>query len=186
MGRLIFLLEDQTMQVLLDQLLPRLFPNWRQGEHFLCIKHEGKTDLESSIPSKLRAWQEPGAKFIVLRDNDSADCTVIKTRRKRLCAEAGRADTLIRIACQEVEAWYLGDLHAMSAAFGGNLNTQPNRKRYSDPDKLAKPSAEVKRLSPGFQKTAGARLMAAHLSEAGNLSKSFQYFISGLRRLAQN
>ncbi len=41
------------MRVLLNGLLPRLFP----GLPFKCVKHEGKTDLERSIPRKLRAWR---------------------------------------------------------------------------------------------------------------------------------
>ena len=34
------------MQVLLDGLLPRLFPSLS----YLCVPHEGKTDIERSIP----------------------------------------------------------------------------------------------------------------------------------------
>ena len=36
------------MQELLDGLLPRLFP----GLLFQCVPHDGKTDLERSIPHK--------------------------------------------------------------------------------------------------------------------------------------
>ena len=39
------------MKVLLDGLLPRLVP----GLQFLCVPHEGKQDLEKSVPRKLRA-----------------------------------------------------------------------------------------------------------------------------------
>jgi hypothetical protein len=51
MSRVIFLLEEYSMKVLLDGLLPRLFPDLQ----FLCVAHEGKQDLERSIPRKLRA-----------------------------------------------------------------------------------------------------------------------------------
>ncbi len=49
MKRLVLLLEEESMQVLLDGLLPRLFP----GLLFQCVPHEGKADLERSIPRKL-------------------------------------------------------------------------------------------------------------------------------------
>ena len=49
MSRIVFLLEERAMQVLLDGLLPRLFPDLP----FLCVPHEGKRDLELSIPRKL-------------------------------------------------------------------------------------------------------------------------------------
>ena len=40
-GRLVFLLEEPSMKTLLDGLLPRLFPCWQAGTHFLCVPHEG-------------------------------------------------------------------------------------------------------------------------------------------------
>ena len=73
-GRLIFLLEEPSMKELLDGLLPRIFP----GLNFQCVPHEGKSDLDKSIPRKLKAWLEPGVRFVVVRDNDNADCSDIK------------------------------------------------------------------------------------------------------------
>ena len=66
MSRIVFLLEEDSMKVLLEGLLPRLFP----GLSFLCLSHEGKQDLEKSIPRKLKAWREPGVRFVVVRDQD--------------------------------------------------------------------------------------------------------------------
>ncbi len=66
MRRVVFLLEEPSMKHLLDALLPRLAP----GMDFLCVPHEGKNDLECSIPRKLMAWNEPGTRFVIVRDND--------------------------------------------------------------------------------------------------------------------
>ena len=60
----------------LEVLLPRLFPDLS----FQCVPHEGKQDLEKSIPRKLKAWHEPGVLFCVIRDNDSGDCRVLKEK----------------------------------------------------------------------------------------------------------
>ena len=60
MNRIVFLLEEYSMKVLLEGLLPRLFPELP----FLCIPHQGKQDLEKSIPRKLRAWREPGGEVL--------------------------------------------------------------------------------------------------------------------------
>ena len=46
MSELVFLLEEPSMKVLLDDLLPRFYPTLS----FRCIPHEGKQDLERSIP----------------------------------------------------------------------------------------------------------------------------------------
>jgi hypothetical protein len=74
------------MKVLLDGLLPRLLPD----VPFLCIPHEGKQDLEKSIPRKLRAWNEVGARFVIIRDNDEDDCCNLKKRLVDLCREGGQ------------------------------------------------------------------------------------------------
>jgi hypothetical protein len=184
-GRLVFLLEEPSMKLLLEGLLPRLMPGWVAGEHFLCVAHQGKSDLDLSIPRKLKAWQFPADRFVILRDNDAADCKVVLKKIKALCTVAGRPDTLVRLACQELEAWYLGDLDAVASAFDHpKANTPGLRKKYADPDGWQKPSVEIQRLVPGFQKGAGARAMAQHLRDPGyNRSHSYGKFVTGLQRV---
>ena len=168
------------MQTLLERLLPRLFP----ALQFICIPHEGKTDLERSIPRTLRAWRVPGDRFVILMDNDSGDCLALKARLLRLCRESGRDDVLVRIVCQELEAWYLGEPEAMAAAFADNsLRRTGNRPRYRNPDALVNPSYQLKRMVPGFGKVDGARAMAGQLTRHRNRSASFAAFLDGLARL---
>jgi len=180
-SRLVFLLEEYSMKVLLDTLLPRLFP----ALPFLCVPHEGKQDLEKSVPKKLRAWREPGVHFIVLRDNDQGDCRAHKERLLNLCRAGGRPDTLVRIACKELEAWYLGEPDALAEAFGDDrLRSIGNRERFRDPDAVQRPAAEVMRLVPEFQKVSGARLIASRLSRERNRSRSFGVLLDGIERIA--
>ena len=173
------------MMTLLAGLLPRLFPGWIEHQHFLCIPHDGKSDLDKSIRVKLRAWRVPGDRFVIVRDNDNANCTEIKTRLIGVCSECGRPDTVVRLICQELESWYLGDIEALSLAFNTQLDTPALRRRYADPDIWQKPSRELERLIPEFQKGAGARIMAQHLREKENHSHSFHAFIKGVKRLAE-
>lgn len=107
MTHLVFMLEEPSMAELLKVLLPKMLPHQIT---FQLIPHEGKHDLEKSLPRKLRAWRMPGVRFVVVRDQDGADCVVIKKRLTDLCRQAGREDTLVRIACPHLEAWFLGDL----------------------------------------------------------------------------
>lgn len=184
-GRIIFLLEEPSMKALLDGLLPRLFPGWIEGVHFQCVKHEGKSDLERSLRIKLKAWRIRGDRFVVVRDNDGGDCKALKLRLAAVCAEHGRADTLVRLVCQELESWYLGDLEALAVAYpDARLDTPTNGKRFATPDAWKKPSHELARLAPRFQKLAAARLMAALLGERPNRSASFVAFVDGVRRVA--
>lgn len=181
MSRLVFLLEERSMKVLLEGLLPRLFP----GLPFLCVPHEGKRDLQTSIPRKLRAWREPGVRFVVIHDNDGGDCLALKHTLRSLCVDAGREDALVRIACQELEAWYLGEPDALAEAFGDDgLRGLSRRARFRDPDAVIRPSAELERLVPAFQKIAGARRMAGHLNPERNRSPSFHALLRGLTPVA--
>lgn len=180
MSRIVFLLEEYSMKVLLDGLLPRLFPELA----FLCVPHEGKQDLEKSIPHKLRAWREPGVRFVVLRDNDGSDCKQTKARLVTMCRSAGREDALVRLACQELEAWYFGNLDAVAAAFGDPSVAEVGRKaRYRDPDAVVQPSVALLELVPSFQKVSGARAMASRLAAGKNASRSFDAFVAGVRRV---
>lgn len=166
------------MKVLLDGVLPRVAP----GLDFLCVPHEGKRDLELSLPRKLRAWREPGVRFAVVLDNDGGDCQAIKQRIQNACRANGRADTLVRIVCQELEAWYLGEPPEVLADVLGLARRA--HKAHRDPDALPKPSGELRRLLPQFQKTAAARVMGKVLTPDRNRSHSFRAFVDGVLRLA--
>jgi len=177
MSRLVFLLEEYSMKVFLDRLIPRLFPDLP----FLCVPHEGKQDLQKSIPRKLRAWREPGVRFVVVHDNDSAECSSLKEELVGLCRKGSREDTLVRIAVQELEAWYIGDPAALAAAFSDpSLESIERRGQYRDPDAVVRPSAELTRLVPAFQKVSGARRMSTQLTREGNRSRSFSVFLRGI------
>jgi hypothetical protein len=180
MGRVIFLLEEQSMKELLEGLLPRIFPDL----HFLCIVHDGKQDLDHSIRPKLLDWRVPGDRFVIVRDNDGGDCIALKRRLRELCQGTGHNDTLVRIVCQELETWYLGQPEALAEAFGNqNLRTIRSQPRFRNPDARPKPSIDIARLCPEFQKTSGARTMARHLTRDGNYSASFNVFMEGIARL---
>ena len=183
MGKIIFLLEESSMKIFLDAYLSRLLP----GVDFLCIKHEGKQDLEKSIPRKLRAFQK--ALFVIVRDNDGKDCIAIKARLQRLCDNGGQSDALIRIACQELEAWYLGSPKTLADVYHlSKLAGLGRQSKYRNPDRLGSPSSELVRLVPEFKKMEGARRMgeAMPLRESMNNSPSFRVFVEGLRRMSPN
>lgn len=166
------------MQVLLDALLPRLFPSLT----FHCVPHEGKADLEKSIPRKLRSWTEPGARFVIVRDKDGGDCLALKERLRSLSAASHRS-VLIRIPCWELEAWYLGDPAALARAFADPALAGIGAKaRFRDPDAVTTPSKAMEALVPSYQKISGARAMAKEMTRETNASRSFQVFVEGIER----
>ncbi len=177
---IVFLLEERSMKEALEGLLPKLLPS----DKYRFVVHQGKQDLEKSIPRKLRAWRTPGVRFVVIRDQDCQDCLAVKQTLTDLCRDSGREDTLIRIACHELESWYLGDLAAVERGMKSkNLARLQRKKKYRDPDRLANAAQEIKKLARGYQKLSGSRAIGPHLNPENNSSKSFNVFISGLTRI---
>lgn len=169
------------MKVLLDGLLPRMFLSLL----FQCVPHQGKSDLKKSTPRKLRGWREPGVRFVVIRDNDRGDCMALKEHLRKLCKDRPKEDCLIRIGCQKLEAWFLGDLGTLAAAYRKEtLRRIGSRARFRRPDEIAFPAREPSRLVPRYQKISGARALAGHLTRERNQSPSFRALMKGIERLA--
>jgi len=182
MSRIVFLVEERSMAEFLKIWVARTYPT----VPFLCVPHEGKSDLRKSIPRKLKAWHEPGVRFVVIIDNDNRNCEELKTELLASCATSGRDDTLVRIACQELEAWYLGDPEALGAAFGDSeLPDRLRKARFRHPDALPRPSDELARLVPAFQKVSGARAVAVHIDRTRNRSVSFKIFATSIDQIAE-
>ena len=183
MMQLVFLLEERSAQALLDEILPWILP---EGVFHRCIPHEGKQNLEKSIPRKLRGWNQPNTHFVVVRDKDQSDCYAVKERLRSLCAEAGRPETLVRIAVHELESWFLGDLEAVGSAFEDDrVPRHQSAAKFRDPDFLANAAEELRKLVPAYQKLKGARAIAPHMDVNGNRSLSFQHLVSGITRYAE-
>ena len=176
---IIFLLEEGSMKEVLDILLPRILP---AGVSFKTIPHSGKSDLQQSIPRKLKVWRQPDVKFVIVQDQDSGDCVTIKTFLKELSEPYGRK-VLIRIACRELEAWYFGDLNAVSLAYGKDVRPLALKSKYREPDRIGNPKEELRKLFPKHQQLDGARRIAVHMDVEHNSSTSFQYFVSGVKKL---
>ena len=178
---LVFMLEEQSAKNLLDIILPKILPPEVQ---FQTIRHRGKDDLRLSLPRKLRGWLAPNTRFVVVHDQDYNLCETLKADLQTICRQAGRDDVIVRIVCQELEAWYFGDLEAVEQAFPGNRVQQLAGKRaYRDPDAIHKPSKELERLVPGFHKGVASQTIPNFMAIDQNRSRSFQIFINAVRNL---
>jgi hypothetical protein len=178
--KLVFLVEERSMAVFLEGFLPRILGS---EVPFRVLAHEGKSDLERSIPRKLRGWREPGVRFVVVRDQDSADCVDVKRKLVALCAEGRRPDSVVRVACRELESWFLGDLVGVAEALGvPALAVLVNKAKYRNPDGLRFPSRELARLLPGYGKIRGARAMGPTIDLDRCRSRSFGHFHTGVVR----
>ena len=91
---------------------------------------------------------------------------------------------MVRIACREMESWFLGDLQAVEKAYNiGGLSRRQQQRKYRNPDGLNNAAQELRRLVPTYQKISGARTIGQHMDINNNCSVSFRVFIEGVYKV---
>ena len=166
---------------MLEGLLPKFLP---EGVHCRYLVFQGKQDLEKNLVKKIRGWQLPESLFVVLRDQDAGEYLKIKIKLTALCHQADRGEALVRVACRELESFYLGDLAAVEKGLAvSGLTRMQNNRKYRTPDSLANPARELSMLTSGrYEKIAGSRAIAPHLNTEVNTSHSFKILVDGIRK----
>lgn len=181
---LIFLLEELSAAEMLKGVLPKILSD---GIKVKYVVFEGKQDLEKQLERRLKGWQQPNSAFLVMRDKDGGDCLLIKRQLAEKANASGKGGmTLIRIACSELESFYLGDLNAVEQGLGlSNLAKKQQERKYRTPDALSNAAQELQNLTQRkYQKVAGSRAIAPHLKTDGsNRSRSFNALLTGIEKL---
>ena len=174
---LVILTEEESMEATLRVLLPKV-----GVFSFQIVTFQGVGDLEASLTRRIRAWRDPNARFLVIRDNDNGDCRNRKQRLIKLITDAGgNRAAKVRIVMQELEAWFLGDPEALMAA--GLMRRGQYPAFLRDPEAQAQPVTQLRKLEAGYGKVSGARRIAPHLDPARNAACSFHSTINAIREL---
>lgn len=179
MRQLVIFLEERSAKAMLDEFLPRVLP---ESVSHRCIPFEGKQDLDKQIGRRLKGWLEPNTAFLILRDQDSSNCLLLKESLLQKAQQAGRPNTVIRIACHELESWYFGDLKSVETALQlPKLHQYASSSKYRVPDKIVNPATELEKITHGhYQKVSGSREIGKHLTPSHNTSHSFKVFLKGI------
>lgn len=184
MKEIVFLLEEESAKAMLESLLPRLI----SAE--ICARllaFEGKQDLEKQMVRKMKGYMNPHARFIVMRDQDATpDCRLVKRSLLEKCELAGRLSvSLVRIACRELETFYLADLAAVEAGLGiGGLADMQQQAKFRRPDELHNPSRLIDALTTKrYHKVSGSRQIGKHLQVDNERSSSFKNLVAGIKKI---
>ena len=177
---IVLLTEEPSMKECLETIIPKLWPSSMRGTDWLVLSFQGKNDLERSIPQKMKTWNYGNPHFIILRDNDGGDCSVLK---QKLCDIANQFPKPfhVRIVCQELESWLLGDLEAIRRAYP--KATVREKAKFRKPDKLTNASQELGRLINVHAKIDRAKNISQSFDFTKNKSESFHVFINTLEQL---
>ncbi len=196
-----FFLEEPSAEAFLQGMLQKLLP---AGVTSSFIVFQGKHDLLANLKPRLKAyrnWIPDDYKIVVLVDEDRQDCQQLKAKLEAAAKAAGLATkthpkqgsfvVLNRIAIEELEAWFFGDVAALAQAYPGVSPTLGKTAPYRDPDAIAGGTWEALQrvlqkagyFGGGLPKIEVAREMAKHMDPAHNTSASFGHFVQGLAAL---
>jgi Domain of unknown function (DUF4276) len=172
--------EEPSMEVVLRDLIGRHFPAAIEFADWMIVSHSGKSDLEKQFPDRMRRWGWGNPLFVILRDNDGGDCKGLKHHLASLAAVGGHPFK-VRIVCQELEGWLIGDSAAVTAAYP-RCRFSNSTAKYRDPDRLTNAAEELAKLTGDLTKRVRASRIAAHLDPSRNVSRSFQVFFQTLQQ----
>jgi hypothetical protein len=192
------LLEEVSAQAAMKNILPKIL---RSEDSFRIHPYNGKRDLLNKLPGRLRGykkWITSDYRIIVLVDRDRDDCALLKQDLERIAAEAGLStktspdydgsfQVLNRIAIEELEAWFFGDMEALVSAYSGVPPTLGAKEKYRDPDAIVDTWETLERVLqragyPGhLQKIRVASSISRYMVPERNRSASFQAFCQGMQ-----
>ncbi len=194
------LVEEASAEVALECLLPAILG---PETTFRIHPHQGKQDLLRKLPARLhgyKRWLPESWIGVVLIDRDGLSCVEVKGDLERMARDAGLLtkvaagtgrtfQVLNRIAIEELEAWFFGDVEAICSAYPRFPRTLGERSGYRDPDAIQGGTwealeRELQRAgyhSGGLSKLKAARDIAAKMVPARNRSRSFRVFCDGIR-----
>lgn len=199
-----FLVEEPSAEAALRTLAPKIL---RPGDTFDVHPFQNKHELLHRLPSRLRGysyWLPEDWRIVVLVDQDSDDCRVLKADLESAAQGAGLVTqsssrqgrdfkVLNRVAVEELEAWFIGDPEAVVSAYPRVPPSFAAAARYRDSDSIKGGTWEaLERVlqkagyyRSGLPKIAAARLISAQMNPDRNRSRSFRAFRNGLIRLSQ-
>ncbi len=146
-----FLVEDYSTRKFLEGILPRL----GFAKHLFEIKHHrGKGDLTSNLGKIIPSLSKRVQQIIIILDQDQQDCVKLKSELNEKMVHCA-CKYKIRIACYELEAWFLGDMVAISKCSPRfKVSSFQAKEKYRDIDKFTKikPSTEIENIVPDWKK----------------------------------
>ncbi len=197
-----FLVEEESAEIALQYLVPKIVETLIS---FRIHVFQGKHDLINKLPSRLngyRPWLPPDWIIMVLLDEDREDCGELKEKLERIASLAGlktksqagleeKFQVINRLAIEELEAWFFGDVLAICQAYHRISSTLDQRRGFRDPDAILGGTWEaLERVmqsagyySGGLPKKEVARRISKFMDPERNRSKSFQVFRDSLRSL---
>lgn len=196
-----FFLEEPSAEETLKYLLPKIL---LKDVSYEFHTFQGRDEMLKELPKRLKGeqWIPDNWRIVVLIDEDRRDCHELKAYLEKAAYEAGfvtkssatpNGDFQIvnRIAVEEIEAWFFGDVEALYAAYPKISRNLHAKAKFRNPDAVPGGTSEaLERLlkeknyytpKERLRKPEVAQNIAQHMEPNRNRSKSFQVFLEGLK-----
>jgi len=196
------MVEEPSMDAFLSLLLPKLLA---KDITYSIHAYQGKPDLLRKLQNRLRGYSKfiPGDwRIVVIIDEDRENCMELKQKLESASTSAGlftksnpRSDgafhVINRLAVEELEAWYFGDVKALCKAYPGIPSTLDSKAKYRNPDAITGGTWEqlenilnkANYHKGGLSKIQAAQDIAIHMDPNINRSRSFRVFRDALLEL---
>ena len=189
------LVEEPSAEEALSLLIPKIVGD---KASFAIHSFGDKQTLLREIGSRLKAyaqWMPADWRIVILVDRDDDDCQKLKARlelaakdaslsTKTVASHKNRIRVINRIAIEELEAWFFGDVQALTAAYPKVSLKLIKKAAYRDADAVKGGTWEALErvlqkegyFVTGLRKKELARKIAAAMQPELNTSHSFRVF----------
>ncbi len=194
-----FLVEEPSAEAALFNIVGRIL---NRDVSFRIHPHQGKQDLLGKLLPRLRgykSWLPEDWRIVVLVDADDENCRILKNRLENIANNARLVtksrktmgsyfQVLNRLAIEELEAWFFGDIDAVRSSYPSIPLNLGEKAKYRNPDAirggtweaLEREFKKVGYFSSGISKILVARELSVYMQPERNRSRSFQVFRQGL------
>ena len=194
-----FFLEEPSAEEALKHLLPKIL---LKNVSYEFHTFQGRDEMIKELPARLKGeqWIPHNWRIIVLIDEDRRNCHELKAYLESAAHEAGFVtksnaapnedfQVVNRLAIEELEAWFFGDVEALHTAYPRISQNLQDQAKYRDPDAIRGGTYEalehiLRRANyykGNLPKREVAQNIAQHMEPSRNRSRSFQVFVEGLK-----
>ena len=194
-----FFLEEPSAEEALKLLIPKML---EEDVSYEFHTFQGRDEMLIELPKRLKGerWIPKDWRIIVLIDEDRRDCHELKAYLEKAAHEADfvtkssaapneNFQVVNRVAIEELEAWFFGDVEALHAAYPRISKNLQSKAKYRNPDAIQGGTHEALRdlliqnkyFKGRISKPTVAQNIARHMEPRRNRSRSFQIFVEGLK-----
>ncbi|MBD2362780.1 DUF4276 family protein [Anabaena minutissima FACHB-250] len=188
-----FLVEEYSTEVTLNFIVPKIIGDIHT---FKIHNFQNKDKLLKRLTERMQGYSKfipDDWRIVIIVDQDRDNCQELKNK---LCDASSIVTkqkgniVLHRIAVEELESWFLGDVQAIRVEYERIPASLSQTAKFRNPDAI--PGGTWEQLDrilkkygyqTGLQKIDFAQKVSRHMDVENNLSKSFQVFRDGLRKI---